>query len=213
MKDDALTIKPTSLYGDETQAASMLKIKKEELKNHEGNFTYTITEINHRKPAELNQEFFDNALGKAAAKDENEFREKVREEYNKAQTANADYKFFEDLRVYALKKAGELEFSEPLLKRLMKETNPSKDDKYIDDNYAGATEQLKWQLVRDHLAVAAGIKVEDADILDMARKVTRAQFAQYGMMNVPEDLLDKYATGMMIGREMVSIIAERATEG
>ena len=68
----------------------MLKIKKEELKNHEGNFTYTITEINHRKPAELNQEFFDNALGKDAVKDEKEFREKVREEYNKAQTANAD---------------------------------------------------------------------------------------------------------------------------
>ena len=54
-KDDVLTIKPASLYGDETQAASILKIKKEELKNHEGNFTYTITEINHRKPAELNQ--------------------------------------------------------------------------------------------------------------------------------------------------------------
>ena len=172
-KDDVLTIKPASLYGDETQAASMLKIKKEELKNHEGNFTYTITEINHRKPAELNQEFFDNALGKDAVKDKKEFREKVREEYNKAQTANADYKFFEDLRVYALKKAGELEFSEPLLKRLMKENNPSKDEKYIDDNYAGATEQLKWQLVRDHLAVAAGIKVEDADVRAMVERAAK----------------------------------------
>lgn len=191
-KDDVLTIKPASLYGDETQAASMLKIKKEELKNHEGNFTYTITEINHRKPAELNQEFFDNALGKDAVKDEKEFREKVREEYNKAQTANADYKFFEDLRVYALKKAGELEFSEPLLKRLMKENNPSKDDKYIDDNYAGATEQLKWQLVRDHLAVAAGIKVEDADVRAMAKVRTRRQFAAYGMQ-LPDELVEQYA--------------------
>ncbi len=191
-KDDVLTINPATLYGNETQAASMLKIKKEELKSHDGNFTYTITEINRRKPAELNQEFFDNALGKDAVKDEKEFREKVREEYNKAQAGNADYKFFEDLRVYSLKKAGKLEFSEPLLKRLMKENNPDKDDKYIDDNYAGATEQLKWQLVRDRLAIAAGIKVEDADVRDMAKTRTRRQFAAYGMQ-LPDELVEKYA--------------------
>ena len=191
-KDDVITLKPASLYGDGTQAAAMLKIKKDELKDHEGNFTYTITEINRRKPAELNREFFDSILGKDVVKDEKEFREKIHEEYNKAQTGSSDYKFFEDLRTYSLKKAGDMEFSEPLLKRLMKENNPDKDDKYIDDNYAGATEQLKWQLVRDHLAVAAGIKVEDSDMRQMAKTHTRRQFSAYGMQ-LPDELVEKYA--------------------
>ncbi len=191
-KDDVVTITPATLYNDETQAASMLKIKKEELQNHAGNFTYTISEINRRKPAEMNQEFFDSVFGKDAVKDEKEFRSKLAEEYTKAQTGNSDYKFFDDLRVYALKKAGELEFSEPLLKRLMKENNPDKDDKYIDDNYAGATEQLKWQLVRDRLAVAADIKVDDKDIREMASVRTRRQFAAYGMQ-LPDELVEQYA--------------------
>lgn len=191
-KDDVITITPAKLYNDETQAASMLKIKKDELKNHEGNFTYTITEINHRKPAEVNQALFDEIFGKDAVKDEKTFREKVTEEYNKAQAGNSDYKFFEDLKNYALKKAGNLEFSETLLKRLMKENNPDKDDKYIDDNYAGATEQLKWQLVRDRLALDADIKVEDKDIREAANNRTRRQFAAYGMQ-LPDELVEKYA--------------------
>ena len=71
---------------------------------------------------------------------------------------------------------------------------------------------LKWQLIKEQIVKDFNIKVEDADILDMARKVTRAQFAQYGMMNVPEDLLDKYATDMLKDKKMVSNVAERATE-
>jgi trigger factor len=191
-KDDIVTINPTAVYQNETQTASMLKIKKEELGAHSGDFTYTITEINHRKPAELNQQFFDEVLGKDAVKDEKEFRQKLAEEFNKAQAANSDFKFFDDLRVYALKKAGEMEFSESLLKRLMKENNPDKDDKYIDDNYAGAVEQLKWQLVRDRLALAAEIKIEDKDIREMAQTRTRRQFAAYGMQ-LPDELVEQYA--------------------
>ena len=56
------------------------------------------------------------------------------------------------------------------------------------------------------------VKVDDADMLEMAKKATRAQFAQYGMMNVPDDLLDKYASDMLKDKKIVSSIAERATE-
>lgn len=191
-KDDVLTIKPATLYQDETQAAAMLKIKKEELKDHEGDFTYTITEINHHKPADLNQEFFDAVCGKDAVKDEEGLRAKIREDYVKQESGNADFKFYYDLREYAIAKQGKLEFSEPLMKRLMKENNPDKDDKFVDENYEKSIDQLGWQLIRDHLAVAADIKIDDKDILEMAHSRTRRQFAAYGMTQLPDELIDKY---------------------
>lgn len=190
-KNDVVTLLPAKLYNDDTQAASMLKIQKEDLSKHEGEFTYTITEINHREAAEVNQELFEAVLGKDAVKDEQAFRDRIRADYENAQKENSDYKFFADLRRVALKKAGKLEFSETLLKRLMKENNPDKDDKFIDENYAGSTEQLAWQLVRDHMAVSANIKVEDADIRQAARVSTQRRFAAYGMQ-LPDELLDKY---------------------
>ena len=82
----------------------------------------------------------------------------------------------------------------------------------VEEEYPKMVPDLKWQLIKEQIVKDFNIKVEDADILDMARKVTRAQFAQYGMMNVPEDLLDKYATDMLKDKKMVSNVAERATE-
>jgi trigger factor len=191
-KGDVITVTPSKMYDGDAQVAAMLKIKTEEVAKHAGEFTYTINEINHRVPAELNQELFDSVLGKDQAKDEKEFREGIRKNFEASNVTNSNYKFLMDLQDYAMEKAGEIEFSEPLLKRLMKENNPDRDDKFIDENYPAAIRQLKWQEIKNQLAVKAGIKVENNDIKEAARRTTREQFAQYGM-NLPEDVVEKYA--------------------
>lgn len=191
-KGDVITVTPSKMYDGDAQVAAMLKIKAEEVAKHAGEFTYTINEINHRVPAELNQELFDSVLGKDQAKDEKEFREGIRKNFEASNVTNSNYKFLMDLQDYAMEKAGEIEFSEPLLKRLMKENNPDRDDKFIDENYPAAIRQLKWQEIKNQLAVKAGIKVENNDIKEAARRTTREQFAQYGM-NLPEDVVEKYA--------------------
>lgn len=191
-KGDVVTVTPTKMYDGDTQVASMLKVKPEEVASHAGEFTYTITEINHRVPAELNQELFDGVLGKGEAKDEQEFRNKIREKFETSNATNSNYKFLIDLQDYTLSKVGKLEYAEPLLKRLMKENNPDKDDKFIDDNYSTAVRQLEWQEIKSRLAVKAGIKVDNNDIKEAARRNTREQFAQYGM-TLPEEVVEKYA--------------------
>ncbi len=40
---------------------------------------------------------------------------------------------------------------------------------------------------QEQLVKANDIKVEQEDVVNMAKEATRAQFAQYGMMSVPED--------------------------
>lgn len=52
---------------------------------------------------------------------------------------------------------------------------------------------LKWYLIKNQLAKANACKVEKEDIEAFARKMAKIQFAQYGMLNVPEDILANYA--------------------
>ena len=48
------------------------------------------------------------------------------------------------------------------------------------------------------------IKVEQEDVLKMARETTKAQFAQYGMLSIPDDVLDNYAQEMLKKKETIN---------
>ena len=56
------------------------------------------------------------------------------------------------------------------------------------------------------------IKVEDADVKEMAREATRAQFAQYGVLALPDELVEQYATEMLKKKESVNGLVNRVVE-
>ena len=58
----------------------------------------------------------------------------------------------------------------------------------------------------------AEIKVEQEDVLNMAKDATRAQFAQYGMLSVPEDILENYAKEMLKKKESIDGLVNRVVE-
>ena len=67
-------------------------------------------------------------------------------------------------------------------------------------------------MINEQLTEAFGIKVEQADILAMAKENTRMQFAQYGMMSIPEEMLENYAKEMLKKKETVEGLVNRAIE-
>ena len=105
-----------------------------------------------------------------------------------------------------------LEFPDALLKRIMRMNNQDKDEKFVDDNYDKSIEELTWHLIKEQLVKANNIKVEQEDVVNMAKEATRAQFAQYGMMSVPEDLLENYAKEMLKKKESVEGLVNRVVE-
>ena len=208
-----IVFNPSKAYEDNDVAfAGLLKISKEEAENHKGNFAYKITEITRTIPAELNQELFDSVLGEGVVSSEEEFRQKVRENVAGQYVADSDYKFLVDARTYITNKVGELKFADDLMKRIMLMNNEDKDEKYIEENYDKGIEGLAWHLIKEKLVKAYGVKVEDADIKNMAKAATRAQFAQYGMFNVPDSLLDNYASEMLKKQESVEGLVNRAVD-
>ena len=131
--------------------------------------------------------------------------------FNAAKT-NSDYKFLIDVRNYAANKVGKLEFADELMKRIMLENNKEKGEEFVAEHYDKSIEELTWHLIKEKLVRANDIKVEQSDITEMAKEATRAQFAQYGMINVPEELLENYSKEMLKKQESVEALVNRAVE-
>ena len=210
---DIITWNPRKAYPEsDVEVSSLLKIQKEEVKNHEGDFTYQITEISRFTKAEINKELFDQTFGEGTVKNEKEFRQKIADQISTQFKSDSDYKFLLDVRKHMEKKIGKLEFPEALLKRVMLNNNKDKGADFVEKNFDASIKELAWHLIKEQLVAAQGIKIEDADLKETAKEAARAQFAQYGMANVPEEYLDNYAQEMLKKRENVDGLVDRAVD-
>ena len=211
--NDVLVFNPAAAFdNNEAELSSLLKIAKEEVANVKGNFSFQVEEITRFVPGELNQEVFDQAFGEGVVKSEEEFRAKIKEEIAARFVADSDYKFLIDVRKMMMEKVGKLEFPDALLKRIMLLNNEEKGEEYVAENYDKSIEELTWHLIKEQLVEGNEIKVEQEDVLNMAKETTKAQFAQYGMLSVPEDVLDNYAQEMLKKKETVNNLVNRVVE-
>ena len=210
---DIITWNPRKAYPDnDAEVSAMLKIQKEEVKDHEGDFTFQVTEISRYVKHEVNQELFDQVFGDGNVKDEKEFRQKIADQISQQFKTDSDYKFLQDVRAHVEKKVGKLEFPEALLKRVMMNNNKDKGADFVEKNFEASIKELGWHLMKEQLVAAQDIKVDDADLKNVAKEAARMQFAQYGMSNVPDEYLENYAAEMLKKRENVDGLVDRAVD-
>lgn len=208
-----ITFNPKKAYPEnDAEITSLLKIDKEKAATMESDFTYLVTEISRFVKAEVNQELFDNVFGKDEVKSEEEFRQKISEGIKAQLATDSDYKFLHDVRKYMEDKVGELQFPDAMLKRVMLKNNEDRGQKFVDDNYAASIVELKWHLIKEQLVADNGIKVDDNDVKNVAKETARIQFAQYGMANVPDEYIEKYASDMLKERKNVDSLVDRAVD-
>ena len=211
--NDVLVFNPNKAWdGNAAELASLLKIEKEAVADMKSDFSFQVEEITRFVPGDLNQEIFDQVFGKDTVKTEEEFRAKVKEAIAAQFTVDSDYKFLLDLRKALTEKIGKLEFPDALLKRIMLLNNQEKGEQFVEENYEKSIEELTWHLIKEQLVKANNIKVEQDDITNMAKEATRAQFAQYGMLTVPDDILENYAKEMMKKKESVENLVNRVVD-
>ncbi len=210
---DIITFNPRKAYPDnDSEIAGLLKIERNQVADHVGDFSFQVTEIQRYKSHEVNQELFDQVFGKDAVKSEEEFRNKIAEGVKQQLITDSDYKFILDVRAYCEKKVGELTYPEALLKRVMLNNNKDKGQGFVEKNFAQSIKELNWHLIKEQLVAAHEIKVDDADIKEAAKETARVQFAQYGMNNVPDEYVANYADELLKKRENVDGFVDRAID-
>lgn len=210
---DVIIFNPGKAYdGNETEIASLLKIQKTDVQTIAPEFRFEATEVTRYKEADLDQELFDKIFGKDNVKSEDEFRVKVKESISQQFTPDSDYKFLIDARELLTNKIGNIQFPDAFLKRWLMATGKERTAESLDADYPKIIEDLKFHLIKEQIAKDYDLKLEDGDVKSIAMQAARAQFAQYGMMGLPDEMIENYANDMLKNQESSRNLVDRAME-
>lgn len=183
--------------GNEVEMSSMLNIDKSDVENHKGDFRFDIKEIIVLKPADLDQEFFDNSVGKDKAHNEEEFRAALKELIALNFANDSNYRFTIDAKDAVEKAVGAIELPEAILKDFLMRQNENLNAENIDAEFDKLRGTLTWDLIRDEVAQKFEVKISQEDVLDEARGVVVRQLMQYGPNALAEQMVERYAQEVM----------------
>ncbi len=211
---DIITFNPKKAYPEnDAEVSSLLKIDREAAKDLTSDFSFQVMEIQRFVKHAIDEELFKQVLGEDTdVKDEAAFRAKIAEGLQEQLVNDSDYKFILDLREHCEKKVGDLVYPDALLKRIMLAKNQGKDEDFVEKNYEESIKELTWHLIKEQLIKDQNIKVEQDDLKQAAKEAARAQFAQYGMTNLPEEYVENYANEILKKQEAVDALVERAVD-
>jgi trigger factor len=210
--EDVITFNPGKAYeGNETEIASLLHIEKDEVETIASEFKFEITEITRYKKAELDKDLFDKIF-ETGIVDAAEFKAKVKETIEDQFAPDSDYKFLLDVKELLEEKAGDLQFPDVFLKRWLLVSGEERTAESIEADYPKIVADLKFHLIKEQIAKDYDIKIENEDMKTIAIQVARAQFAQYGMMNLPDEMIENYANDMLKNKDNARNLFERAME-
>ena len=213
---DTFVFNPFKAYnGNVAELSGLLNIDRNVAGEMKSDFRVTIEEIKVNQEAEMDEEFFKGVLGvNTEVKDETAFREAVRGMIAQANIPDCNYRFTIDAQRVLTEKAGDIQLPEEFLKRfiLKRRAEDEKKSEPTDEEIQGMYKQLRWQLIKDHIAQELGVKVEKEDIDTAAFVFAQQQLSQYGIYNAPEDLVKQQAERYMQDDRAREMIQEHAID-
>jgi trigger factor len=209
---DELTVNVEELYKTPSQRASVLGVKENELAGIAPEFKFTITRIRKFAEPELNEEFFKTAFPEGNVADAAQLDKYIDSQIEAELDREAGYVFNTEVRNYLVDKAN-LTLPDDFLKRWLFTVNEgrfSMED--IEKDFPAFLNMMRWNLIQKNLSEKLGVKVEQEDMLAEAKAYAAQQFAQYGMMNVGDEVLANYAQSILGNKEEANKILDRLYE-
>lgn len=208
---DAIVFNPSLAYPNKADFASMLGISKEEAEEVTSDFRFTIAEINKFTAAEINQELFDKVYGEGTVTSVEEFRNKIKSEIEEYLVNDSEYKFSIDAKDKLVSKVG-LELPEVFLKRWIVASNKEMTEEMVEKDFVNYADDIRWQLIKSKIVEENELKVEEADVRELAKQHAKMQMQQYGLTNIPAEHLEGFADKILENENERKQLVEKARE-
>lgn len=205
---DEFDVNVNEAFTDETDRASMLKVKKEELEGLNPVFHIKVVNVKTFVAAEESQEVYDKLFGKDVVHNSEEFEKAIADKLAENYKQEADYRLSKDMRDYFIKKA-DISLPEAFLKRWLYQTNEGKftmED--IEKEFDAFLSDFRWQMTRSFIMNKYNLKIEEKDMQEAAEAYVTYQYAMYGMGNVPADLIRNSAQQVLSDEKQARNIGE-----
>lgn len=210
---DKVVFNPAKAEGDNKVAlASMLNVDKEKVEGLTSDFEMAVSEIIVLKPAEHNEEFYKAVFNQDDIKTEEQYNDALKALIARELAPNSDYKFNHDVQKALVEKFGNFELPGEFLKKWLQARNSEITAEDAAKEYDTMLPSIKWELIKGEIARKQDIKVDNDDLLNFAKGVAARQFAQYGMMNMSDDVIADYAKRMLEDQKFARQIHEQASD-
>ncbi|MBR2025612.1 MAG: trigger factor [Alistipes sp.] len=207
-----MDVNVNELYKTPSQRASILGVKEEELEGINPNFSLEITKIRQFANPELNEEFFKMAFPQGDVTNEEQLNAYIDEQIASELKRESDYLFTFAVRDFLIEKAN-LAMPTEFLKRWLYTINEGKftmED--IEKDFESFLKMFTWNYIQRQVIEGEKISVSADEAKAEAKDLAAAQFAQYGMPNAPEEMLENFAKNILDNKEQNQKIYEKLYE-
>jgi trigger factor len=208
---DSITFDIRTAFPNDYEIAGLLKRQKDEVKDLNGLFTFTVREVSRFMPAEIVQALWDMVFGEGTVTSAEVFVARVTGEIKQYFSRETEYKLRTDARDTLLKKIP-FDLPDEFLKRWLVRVNEKTTAEEIEKDYDHFRDDLRWQLIKNRVAKDNEIKITDEEILAEAKEFTRAQFSQYGLYYATDEQITSFAKDMLKKEDDARRIAEKVLD-
>ena len=210
-QNDIIDFDLKKAYPNDTEIAGILHKKKEDVAELEGNFRFTINEISRFHPAELGKDLFDRIYGEGVVNSEEEFMKKIEVEISINLKRESDFKLMMDIKNLAIEKT-DFQLPEEFLKRWLLKVNEKTTREQIEKEFDSFRKDLKWQLIRNKVALDNEVKISEEELLKEAENITRHQFQKYGLFYATDEQISNYAKETLKREDDAKRISDKILE-
>ena len=206
-KDESVKVSKEDLQKNE-DLAKQLGFSKEEVEHlHHDEVEVKVKDIYDLKLHELNQELFDKVYGEGNINSEEELKNKVKTELDEYFQQNADVHFVNKVLEQISEKENVQLPEAFLIKWLMFSNENITSEEQAKEILEAERDQLKAQIIEGKLMNDNDVKIDYNDVLLQAEQVVKNQLAIYGIHNLPDEEVQKYAVEMLKNEEQVRQIS------
>ncbi|TYA55142.1 trigger factor [Formosa maritima] len=206
---DVITLNTKGLYNDDHELMHALKLSHDEVHGLDIEVTFTVTEINERELADLDQELFDKLFGKDTVKTVSEVKERIKEDAEKQFKQQADQKLLNDVTEYLVENT-KFDLPGEFLTKWMQTSGENQlTEDEAKDEYEKSEKSLRYQLIEGKLITDNNIQVTMDDIKGHAKQMIKMQMAQFGQMNPSDKELEDIAARVLSNQDEARRISEQ----
>jgi trigger factor len=206
---DIIALKTKGLFEDDHDLMHALKLEHDDIHGLNIEVNFTITEINKRELADLDQDLFDKLFGKDTVTTTTELKAKIKDDAEKQFVQQADQKLLNDVTEYLVDNT-KFDLPAEFLQKWMQTSGETPlDSDQAKEEYEKSEKSLRYQLIEGKLITDNDIQVTMDDIKNHARDMIKSQMAQFGQMNPSDKELDDIAARILSNQDEARRISEQ----
>lgn len=166
---------------------------KDKERTFSGLFNLEITEITTSEPAEMNQDFFDRAVGKDKAHTEEDFRARIKELFQATYETESEA-YFQMAVEKKLFELTDMPLAHDVVTKVIASRNNGKmTEEELADFIPRYLRSMKMSLIKNKVAMDHNIRVSEEDLIQAAKRQISTDFQQMGYGNLGDEFLERYA--------------------